>query len=50
MTSDGILPTVGFLNTEADHVMTFFSELHIDVSSLERHVRIREIIIVENEK
>ena len=43
MTSNGILPTVGFLNTEGDHVMTFLSELHFDVSSPARHVRVCEI-------
>ena len=30
--------------------MTFLSELHIDVTSLERHVQVCEIVIVENKK
>ena len=50
MNSNGILPIVGFLNTEGDHIMTFLSESYIDVTSMKRHVRVCESVIVENEK
>ena len=50
MTSDGVLSPVGFLNTDGEAYYDVLSELHIDETSLKRHVRDYEIVIVENEK
>ena len=50
MTSNGVLPPIGYLNTEGEAYCDVLSELHIDMTSLKRHVRDYEIVIVENEK
>ena len=50
VTSNGVLPPIGFLNTESEAYYDAFSELFLDVTSLERHERVCEIVIVENEK
>ena len=50
MTSNGVLPPFGFLNTEGEACYDVLSELHSNVTSLKRHERVCEIVIVENEK
>ena len=50
MTSNGVLPPFGFLSTEGEACHDVLSELHSNVTSVKRHERVCEIVIVENKK
>ena len=50
MTSNGVLPLFGFLSTEGEACHDVLSELQSNVTSVKRHERVCEIVILENEK